>query len=632
MPRAFAPHRLSVLLMLLALAPAMQASAPIPSSGPNPSLSSGSSSSPSSGQRSADRWARRTLRHMTLEEKIGQMMLVWAHMQFTNPASPEYQHLLDEMHSYHIGSFGLTIPVVHGHLVKSPPLEAAALTNQLQRDSRLPLLFAADLERGLPMRIEPATGFPAAMAFGAAGDPELARQFGRISALESRAIGIQWNWFPVADINSNPANPIINTRSFGADPKLVSSMVTAYIAGAHSAGLLVTAKHFPGHGDTDTDSHLSLARVPASRSQLDTLELVPFRAAIAAGVDAVMIGHLTVPALDPQHPASISPAIVTGLLQNQLGFHGLVVTDALDMGALMQVFPGTPAEVSAAEAVAAVQAGNDMVIIPADVAGAYNGLLRAARSGQISRQRIDRSVLKILRLKASLGLQRNRFVRLDRIPALLAQPDHLALAGQVSSRAVTLVRDQSHQLPLSSAAITVVLTDDANHTEGGVAFLQALREHLGSTQKFVVDASNADRLTPAILAAVDASARKPNAHIVVLAESFPSAGRTVAGQATGSAGLDPQSMQLLAEILKRANARTTVIAFGNPYIGTHFPQVSTYLCTFSNTPESGLAAVLALTGQQPITGHLPVTLPGLAERGWGIPLPASQVAAKSAQP
>ena len=584
------------------------------------SLSSFSAAALSRSQSQANRWAEKTLHRMTLQEKIGQMMLVWAHMQFTNPASADYQRLLAEMRDYHIGSFGLTIPTRYGHLVKSQPLEAAALTNQLQHDSPLPLLFAADFERGLTMRIDSATGFPAAMAFGAANDPDLARQFGRIAAIESRAIGIQWNWFPVADINSNPANPIINTRSFGADPALVSRMVTAYIAGAHSAGLVVTAKHFPGHGDTDTDSHLSLARVTASRQQLDALELVPFRAAIAAGVDAVMIGHLTVPALDPNRPASVSHRITTDLLQRELGFHGLVVTDALDMGALMQAFPGTPAEISAAEAVAAVQAGNDMVIIPADLPGAYNGLLHAVQSGQISQQRIDRSVLKILRLKAALGLNRNRFVDLNRVPDLVAQPDHLALAQQVAERAITLVRDSSHQLPLSPTAptVTLVLTDDAHHTDGGQAFLHALRPRLAANQAFLVDSTNAAALTPAILTAVAAAPR-----IVVLAESFPSAGRTVAGQSTGSAGLDPQSMQLLSGILQKAAARTVVVAFGNPYIGSSFPQLATYLCTFSNTPESGIAAARALLGEIPITGHLPVSLPALAARGAGISLPAA---------
>ena len=237
--------------------------------------------------RKGERWAATTLRKMSLEEKIGQMIMPWARIEFMNVDSPDYLLLREEMRKYHVGGFGVTVFANGTSLSKSEPLEAAALTNGLQRDSKYPLLFAADFERGLSMRLNGATGFPAAMAFGATGDKELARQFGRITAQEARAIGVQWNWFPVADVNSNPANPIINTRSFGEDPARVGDMVAAYIEGARSEGMLTTVKHFPGHGDTDTDSHLTLARSNASIDRLNSVELVPFRAAIAAGESAV---------------------------------------------------------------------------------------------------------------------------------------------------------------------------------------------------------------------------------------------------------------------------------------------------------------------------------------------------------
>ncbi len=294
--------------------------------------------------RKGEHWAAATLRKMSLEEKIGQMIMPWARIEFMNVNNPEYLQLREEMRKYHVGGFGVTVFTEGSSLIKSEPFEAAALTNGLQKDSKYPLLLAADFERGLSMRMNGTTGFPAAMAFGAAGDKDLARQFGRITAEESRAIGIQWNWFPVADVNSNPANPIINTRSFGEDPALVGGMVAAYIEGARGAGLLTTVKHFPGHGDTDTDTHLTLARVNASVDRLNSVELVPFRAAIAANVDSVMLAHTTVPSVepDPNHPASISSNVVTGLLKDQLGFKGLVVTDALDMGGLMRVFPQEP--------------------------------------------------------------------------------------------------------------------------------------------------------------------------------------------------------------------------------------------------------------------------------------------------
>ena len=277
--------------------------------------------------------------------------------------------------------------------------------NRLQSDSEIPLLFAADFERGLAYRLNGPTDFPHAMAFGATGDVNYAREAGRITAREARAIGVQWNWFPDADVNSNPANPIINNRSFGEDPQQVSEFVKAYIAGAHEYGMLTTAKHFPGHGDTSTDSHVTVPIVAGDRHHLDTIELPPFRAAIGAGVDAVMVAHLSVPALDPDpHTvASISPAIVDGLLRHDMGFQGMVVTDAMDMNGLMALFPPGPAA-SGQAAVAAVKAGDDVLIIPADLDGAYNGLLAAVRSGEIPEARIDQSVLRILRAKASVGL------------------------------------------------------------------------------------------------------------------------------------------------------------------------------------------------------------------------------------
>ena len=264
-----------------------------------------------------EKWAQKSLKKMTLEQKIGQMFMIWSHAQFLNVNSPEYVDLRDTMRKYHLGGFGVTVEFEDGFLYKNEPLEAAMVTNQLQSDSEFPLLFAADFERGLGMRLNEVTGFPHAMAFGAANNLDYARESGRITAMEARAIGVQWNWFPDTDVNSNPDNPVINTRSFGEDPIHVGELAVAYIEGAHEYGMLTTAKHFPGHGDTDTDSHLAVPLVNGDRAHLDTIELPPFQAAIKAGVDAVLVAHVAVPALDPdpKRVASISPAIVTGLLQ-----------------------------------------------------------------------------------------------------------------------------------------------------------------------------------------------------------------------------------------------------------------------------------------------------------------------------
>jgi beta-N-acetylhexosaminidase len=581
--------------------------------------------------RNGERWATRTLHKMTLEEKIGQMIMVWAHVEFLNIESPEYLQMRDEMRNYHVGGFGATIAADGGLLTKSEPLEAALLTNELQKESKYPLLIAADFERGLSMRLAGTTDFPAAMAFGAAGDTNLAREFGRISAEESRAIGVQWNWFPVADVNSNPANPIINTRSFGSDPAQVGALVAAYISGARSAGLLTTAKHFPGHGDTDTDSHLGLARTNASVDRLNTTELVPFRAAIAAGVDSVMIGHISVPAIepDPNRPGSISPLIVTDLLKKQLGFKGLVVTDALDMGALTRVFSGSNADVAGAEAVAAVLAGNDMVIIPGDLAGAYDGLLDAVKHGKITEQHIDESVLKILRMKASVGLNRSRFVDLNEVSHHVTKPESQAVAQKIADRAVTLVADKNKLIPLSAAVAApvvpantassgpgiaaVIFSDAPRGSEGGRTFVAELRKRVPNASIVFVDGFNSGIVAKDVLAAVQSASR-----VIAVAESVPTPRRTTQGRASGSAGMDMGPAQLLSSIVDTAGDKTVVVAFGNPYIGSGIPGIDSYVCTFSNTAVSASSLAAALFGEIPIHGRLPVSIPGIAQIGTGL--------------
>src|SRR5712691_349489 len=354
------------------------------------------------------KWVDKTLRKMSPEDKVGQLFSIWVRAQFLNDADPIFIQLRDNIHKYHIGSVVMSVPVDGAVLLKSQPYVAAELLNRLQRSSQLPLLVEADFERGVSMRLNGTTVFPHAMAFGATGKTENAQAFGRITALEARAVGVQWNFFPDADVNSNPANPIINTRSFGEDPRQVGDLVAAYIKGAHQAGMLVTVKHFPGHGDTATDSHLGVAQVTGDKNRLQSVELPPFRKGIEAGVDAVMVAHVTVPALepDPNRVATTSPAIVTGLLKNQLGFKGIVVTDALDMAGLTRLYA---ANIGRA-AVEAFKAGNDLLLIPVDLDASYRSMLDAVRSGEISSTRLAESVLKILEAKASLGLHKAHLI------------------------------------------------------------------------------------------------------------------------------------------------------------------------------------------------------------------------------
>jgi beta-N-acetylhexosaminidase len=611
--------------------------------------------SPVSAKKSSDgdptgaRWADRTLRKMSLEEKVGQLFMVWARVEFMNPSGPDYARLRDEMKTYHLGSFGITASVESGLLVKDSPLDAAALTNQLQRDSPLPLLFAADFERGLPMRFHGGTGFPHAMAIGATGSTQYAYQFGRITAAEARAIGIHWNFYPDADVNSNPDNPIINTRAFGEDPAEVSALVTAFIRGVHDGGGMATAKHFPGHGDTSTDSHLALSRVDATRARLDRVELPPFRAAIAAGVDAVMIGHLLVPSLepDPNRPATISSNITTGLLQNELGFHGIVVTDAMDMNGLTRIFGGNTPQSAGRAAVEALKAGADLILIPGDLDGAYNGVLQAVKSGELSRDRIDQSAAKILRAKAALGLHRNRFVDLAAVPSALEQPENVAIAQQMADDAVTLVRqsaplpaqpqlsspdpapqnppEQFKLLPLplgsyrapqfayhsalapANHLLVLVFTDDVR-SENGRALAREIRDRVPDAHILYIDDTLAPVLAPQVLAAAASAER-----IVAAVYVIPTPGRVPAAD-TGSPALDGGSSALLADLLKSAAAKTVVVSLGNPYLIARYPTIENYVCTFSSAQVSEESAVKFLFGEIPARGHLPITIPGIAPR------------------
>lgn len=574
-----------------------------------------------------DKWAEKTLHKMSIEEKVGQIFMIWCRASFLNVESPEYLDWLDAMQKYHVGSFTMSVHVDGPFLLRTEPYEVAELLNRLQQKSKLPLLFAADFERGLSNRLMGATNFPHAMAFGADGKIEDAETFGIISGQEARAIGIHWNFFPDADVNSNPANPIINTRSFGEDPKQVGDLVTAYIKGAREAGMLTTVKHFPGHGDTATDSHLGVASVNGDRAHLDSIELPPFRQAIAAGVDSVMIAHVTVPALDsdPNHVASISPAVVSDLLEKQLDFKGVIVTDALDMAGLTHLFANDIGR----EAVEAFKAGNDLLIIPPDLRASYEAMVKAVRSGEIPQKRLDASVLKILKLKAQVGLNKSRTVDINTIATAVGRPENIAFGQKVAAAAITLVRDNGKVLPLKSKGtvkaglpymtkeethnqVVAVLFSDDVRTDSGRALGREFRARIPDARVIYVDPRIAAGLSEEVLKAVDEAQTVVAAVYVV-----PTAGKvgnsTVLADSTGV---------LLQQLLDHAAGKTAVVAMGNPYLASDFPKIENYMCTFSNANVSEIAAIQALFGEIPIHGHLPVTIPNVAQRGAGLERPA----------
>jgi beta-N-acetylhexosaminidase len=592
-----------------------------------------------------EKWVAKTLRKMSPEDKVGQLFGIKVLAQFLNDADPKWIQLRDKVRKYRIGSLVMTVPADGPVLLKSQPYVAAELLNRLQRSSALPLIVAADFERGVSMRLNGTTVFPHAMAFAAAGKPENAEVFGRITALEARAIGVHWNFFPVADVNSNPENPIINTRSFGEDPKQVGDFVVAYIRGAHEGGMVATAKHFPGHGDTATDSHLGFAQVTGDRARLDAVELPPFKRAIDAGVDTVMVAHVTVPALDsePNRVATTSRAIVDGLLKEEMGFKGIVVTDALDMAGLTRLY----AKDIGRAAVESFNAGNDVLIIPADLDASYRSLLQAVRSGEISRSRLDQSVRKILELKASLGLNRGRLVDLSQLSSEVARPENLAAGQRIADEAITLVRDNGTVIPLESSAtsfgtgqaalpyqpltevsnrlVAVIFSEDMRIDTGRMLEHQILAR-VPDARIVYVDARSAAGMKASVIEAVEAAE-----HVIAALYVVPTAGKAMRGAGgtlRNTVAMDEATGSLLTAILDRAGRRTVVLAMGNPYVVRDFPAIENYVCAFSNATVSETAAVKAVFGEIPIGGHLPVTIPGIASRGEGLERPARSISAR----
>lgn len=590
------------------------------------------------------KWADKTLRKMSLEEKVGQVFAIWVRAQFLNDADPIFVRLRDNVHKYHIGSLVMSVPVDGPVLLKSQPEVAAELLNRLQRSSKLPLIISADFERGVSMRLNGTTVFPHAMAFGATGQTKNAEEFGRITALEARAVGVHWNFFPDADVNSNPANPIINTRSFGEDPKQVGDFVAAYIRGAHEGGMLVTAKHFPGHGDTSTDSHLGIAHVTGNRARLDAVELPPFRRAIEAGVDGVMVAHVTVPALDPRpnRVATTSKPIVSGLLKEEMGFKGIVLTDALDMAGLTRMY----AKDIGRAAVESFLAGNDMLLIPPDLDASYRALLQAVRSGEIDRPRLDQSVRKILELKASLGLNKARLVDPSQLSREVAKPENLAVGQRIADQAITLVRDNGKVIPLQPAEtllgteevvlpyqsltevsnrLVVVIFSDDLRTDSGRMLEHQILDRVPDARVIYVDARSAAGMKAPVAEAIEAAE-----HVIAALYVVPVAGkamRAAGGGLTNTVSMDDATGSLLTAILDRAAERTVVLAMGNPYVVQDFPAIENYVCAFSNATVSETAAVKAIFGEIPISGHLPVTIPGVAARGEGLERPVRPISA-----
>jgi beta-N-acetylhexosaminidase len=584
-------------------------------------------------------WVEQTLSQLSLEEKIGQMLQVMAYGEYHDFNDPAYLFVANEIQRYHIGSVALGARMLGPNLVKGTPFQVAEITNQLQRESKVPLLIGADLERGLSSRLSGVPEFPFPMAFGAVDDIGLVEKFGAISAREARAVGIQWAFAPVADVNSNPNNPIINVRSFGEDPHDVGRLVAAYIRGAHRNGLFVAVKHFPGHGDSSADSHVGIVRVNGDRQHLETYELPPFKMAIGAGADSVLLAHAAVPAVDPdEHRISTtSPKIVNDLLRHQLGFRGVILTDALEMQGLMSLYP-QDSNPSGRAAVDAVKAGADVLMVPRDIDAAFQAIVAAVHNNEISENRIEESVRRILEIKAAAGLDKSRFVDIDEVKRLFPDAEADKFAQKVADEAVTLVRSNGRVLPLSQKENE---NSDASelHPQGGrdklvvVTFADSRTSRLGHEfdQQLKLRRSDAsiyhhynDQIgsEPVPFEALKAADR-----IVVAAFVTHVPGRQVMshGRPTTAVGLSGESAELLEDIVATKPEQTVVVALGSPYLIQNYPKIQNYICTYSLVPTAEISAVKALFGQIQNQAKLPVTLPGIASRGFALPWPTIPV-------
>jgi beta-N-acetylhexosaminidase len=546
--------------------------------------------------------AQSILKSMTLRDRVAQLVMGISYGDVPGPGSPEYEKFRHWIKDLHIGGLLVINHVQYGLLRLAEPHAMALALNQMQKMSKVPLLVGGDFERGASMRVSDTTKFPFSMAYGAARDLEATRYEGLITAREARALGIQWVFAPDSDVNNNPANPVINIRSYGENPDDVAAEVAAFIDGAHADPknpVLLSAKHFPGHGDTDLDSHTDLPSLAADRDRIDAVEMKPFRAAVAHGVDSIMTAHITAPSLDSANvPATVSRKVLQGLLREELGFKGLIVTDAMNMAGITRQFGGGEA------AVRAMEAGADVLLAPPNPEAAIRAVVAAVEKGRLTRQRIDESAQRVLEAKVHVGLMKKKVVDLDAISATLDSTEVAASAQSISDRAVTLLRNEGNVVPLAAPDQACLIASSGVRLS---AFGQKMADefHKRAPQARVVFVDN---LLPE--AALDAVLGDPSACSAIVFATFTT---------------NPMLNGELAPFLQRLTegaAPVVFVSLGNPYLVTPFSKVAAYLATFNTAPTGETAAVKALLGEIPVTGKLPVTIPEFGQYGEGIQLAA----------
>ena len=534
------------------------------------------------------------LRSLSLREKIGQMVMVRMSGEFTNLNSEKFAESRRQVEENRLGGF---------IVFRGEANSIAALTNEMQRISKLPLLFAADYERGLRMQLRTGTPFTTNMGVGATGDVLAAYRQGKIIAEEMRAIGVNWLFAPVADINNNPDNPVINIRSFGANPEKVGEFAAALAKGVRDGGALATLKHFPGHGDTATDSHIGLAKISANKTQLEAVELVPFKTAIGNGVDAVMTAHLAVPQVTGDDvPATLNPKISNDILRKELGFKGIITTDAMEMGAIKKNYSDEKSVVMA------VLAGADIVLLPADAKKTIDAIEAAVKSGELTEARIDESVRRLLSAKYRLGLTENRLVDLAKVNQVVEKSENVREANATAEKSITLLRNADNILPMTAEkankTLFVVIAADDDPIEGIALIPEIMR-----------------RAPKAKIIRLDLRSTKDEYEKVLeQAKQFDSiilAPFVKRAALKGTVALPENQTKFVREMIDLKKP-VAVVAFGSPYLIRQFPEVKTYVVTYAIEEVAQTAAVRTMFGEVPFTGKLPVSVPGIFEIGAGI--------------
>ena len=540
-------------------------------------------------------WAESTLQRLTLEEKVAQLIFVWSSGRYLPGDSPEWQELVRLTTKRKLGGFIFSIGDVY---------EYAVQINKLQELAEIPLLIAGDFEYGVGMRVRNSTSFPRAMAVGATRNPAYAYEMGKATAREGRALGVHQNYAPTIDVNNNPKNPVINTRAFGDDVKLVTAMGAAFVKGTQDGGMIATVKHFPGHGDTDVDTHLGLTTLSFDRKRLDAVELAPYRGAFEAGAMSVMVGHIAVPKIDTGIgvPATVSPNITTALLQNAMKFSGLIVTDAMQMrGVSTRYEPGEAA-------VLALKAGTDLVLMPVDVDIAIDAVVAAVKRGELTEERINHSVRKLLEIKQKFNLHYSRLIDVGRVGEIVNSTEHRLLALNIARDAVTVLGNKNTVLPLSKVdgrrVLDVVISDTENPSDGR-GFHGMLRERNPGIDFIRIDPrSNALEYEAVVTKASTAELLIVQLHLY-----------TRSGEMTGF--VQKEQRELVNKLLKLGKPNV-LISFGNPYVVMEFPGTDAYVCGYSNAEAMQQAVVEVLYGESPARGKLPITIPGVYKFGDGV--------------